>query len=322
MNLLRRIFVTLALAVFAAAVTAQDYPSKPIRLIVPFPPGGGTDLFSRVLAGKLSETLKWVVVVENKPGAGGNIGVDAAAKAPPDGYTVVMGQTSNLAISPTLYRKLPYDPLKDLVPVVLVADAPLVLVVSTKSPFKTLADLVAAAKAKPGELTFASPGNGTVAHLAGELFQTAAGVKFQHVPYKGSATAMNDLMAGQVQLFMASVPTALPQIKNGKLRPLAVTSTKRAAAMPDVPTIAESGVKGFDANTWFGLLVPKGTPEAIVTRLNTEVNKVLKMPEVSKKFAAEGGGAVGGTPEEFAALLKADYTKWGKIVKDSGATVD
>ena len=184
MNLLRRIFVTLALAVFAAAVTAQDYPSKPIRLIVPFPPGGGTDLFSRVLAGKLSETLKWVVVVENKPGAGGNIGVDAAAKAPPDGYTLVMGQTSNLTISPTLYRKLPYDPLKDLVPVVLVADAPLVLVVSTKSPFKTLADLVAAAKAKPGELTFASPGNGTVAHLAGELFQTAAGSSSSTFPTK------------------------------------------------------------------------------------------------------------------------------------------
>lgn len=322
MNLMRRIFVTLALAVFAAAVTAQDYPTKPIRLVVPFSPGGGTDLFARVLAGKLSETLKWVVVVENKPGAGGNIGVDVVAKSPSDGYNIVMGQTSNLAISPTLYRKLPYKPLTDLIPVVLVADAPLVLVVSTQSPFKTLADVVAAAKAKPGELTFASPGNGTVAHLAGELFQTAAGVKFQHVPYKGSATAMNDLMGGQVQLFMASVPTALPQIKNGKLRPLAVTSTKRAAAMPEVPTIAESGVKGFDANTWFGLLVPKGTSEAIVTRLNTEVNKVLKMPEVSNKFAAEGGGAVGGTPEEFAALLKAEYAKWAKVVKDSGATVD
>lgn len=322
MNLLRRIFATLALAVFATAALAQDYPTKPIRLVVPFPPGGGTDLFARVLGGKLSETLKWVVVVENKPGAGGNIGVDLVAKSPPDGYNIVMGQTSNLAINPALYRKLPYDPLKDLIPVVLVADAPLVLVVASQSPYKTLADLVAAAKAKPDELTFASPGNGTVAHLAGELFQSAAGVKFRHIPYKGSATAMNDLMGGQVQLFMASVPTALPQIKNGKLRPLAVTSTKRAVALPDVPTIAEAGYKGFDANTWFGLLVPKGTPESIVTRLNTEANKVLKMPDVAAKFASEGGGAVGGTPEEFAALLKADYGKWAKVVKDSGAKVD
>ncbi len=322
MNLLRRIFVTLALAAVATAVMAAEFPTKPIKLIVPFPAGGGTDFFARVIGNKLGETVKWVVVVDNKPGAGGNIGVDAAAKSPPDGYTLVMGQTSNLAINPTLYRKLPYKPLTDLIPVVLVADAPLALVVASQSPYKTLADLVAAAKAKPGQLTFASPGNGTVAHLASELFQTAAGIKFQHVPYKGSSQALTDLMGGQVQLFMASVPTALSQIKGGKLRALAVTSTKRSPALPDVPTIAESGYKGFDANTWFGLLVPAGTPAPVVARLNAEVNKVLNMPDVREKFAAEGGGALGGTPEDFAALLKADYSKWAKVVKDSGATVD
>jgi tripartite-type tricarboxylate transporter receptor subunit TctC len=322
MNLSRRIFLTLTLAAVATAVMAAEFPTKPIKLIVPFPAGGGTDFFARVIGNKLAETVKWVVVVDNKPGAGGNIGVDAAAKSPPDGYTLVMGQTSNLAINPTLYRKLPYKPLTDLTPVVLVADAPLALVVASQSPYKTLADLVAAAKAKPGELTFASPGNGTVAHLAGELFQTAAGVKFRHIPYKGSSQALTDLMGGQVQLFMASVPTALSQIKGGKLRALAVTSTKRSPALPDVPTIAESGYKGFDANTWFGLLVPAGTPAPVVARLNAEVNKVLNMPDVREKFAAEGGGALGGTPEDFAALLKADYSKWAKVVKDSGATVD
>ena len=322
MNLSRRIFLTLTLAAVATAAMAAEFPTKPIKLIVPFPAGGGTDFFARVIGNKLAETVKWVVVVDNKPGAGGNIGVDAAAKSPPDGYTLVMGQTSNLAINPTLYRKLPYKPLTDLTPVVLVADAPLALVVASQSPYKTLADLVAAAKAKPGELTFASPGNGTVAHLAGELFQTAAGVKFRHIPYKGSSQALTDLMGGQVQLFMASVPTALSQIKGGKLRALAVTFTKRSPALPDVPTIAESGYKGFDANTWFGLLVPAGTPAPVVARLNAEVNKVLNMPDVREKFAAEGGGALGGTPEDFAALLKADYSKWAKVVKDSGATVD
>ena len=275
-----------------------------------------------MIGNKLTETLKWVIVVDNKPGAGGNIGVDAVAKAPADGYTIGLGQTSNLAINPTLYKKLPYDPLKDLVPVVLVADAPLVLVVPADSPFKSLADVVAAAKKKPGDITFGSPGNGTVAHLTGELLQTAAGVKFQHIPYKGSAQAMTDLMGGQVQIYMSSIPTAMSQIKGGKLRPLAVTSAKRVASLPDVPTIAESGYKGFDANTWFGLVAPAGTPPAIVTRINAEVNKILKSPDVTEKFAAEGGGALGGTPQEFAALLKSDYAKWGKVVKDSGAKLD
>jgi tripartite-type tricarboxylate transporter receptor subunit TctC len=318
-----RFLAAIAAATIVPFASAQDYPgSKPIRLIVPFPAGGGTDIFARVMGNKLTESLKWVVIIDNKPGAGGNLGIDAVAKAPPDGYTLGLGQTSNLAINPTLYPKLPYDSLKDLVPIVLVADAPLVLVVPASSPYKTLGELIAAAKKKPGDITFGSPGNGTVAHLTGELLQTAAGVKFQHIPYKGSAQAITDLIGGQVQSYMSSVPTALSHIKAGKLRPLAVTSMKRAATLPDVPTIAESGYKGFDANTWFGLVAPKGTPPAIVEKINAEVNKVLKSADVREKFAAEGGGALGGSSQEFAAVLKADHAKWGKVVKDSGAKLD
>jgi len=214
-------------AILATIAFAQNFPDKPIRLIVPFPPGGGTDIFSRTVANKLTQDSKWVVVVENKPGAGGNIGIDAVAKAAPDGYTIGMGQTSDLAINATLYSKLPYDPLKDLAPIVLVADAPLVLVVPATSPFKSVADLVAAAKKRPGEITFASPGNGTVSHLTGELFQTAAGIKLQHIPYKGSGQAITDLIGGQVQSFIASVPTALSQIKGGSLRALAASARTR-----------------------------------------------------------------------------------------------
>jgi tripartite-type tricarboxylate transporter receptor subunit TctC len=318
-----RLVAALVVTSLTTIAAAQDYPgNKPIKLVVPFPAGGGTDIFARVIGNKLAETLKWVVVVDNKPGAGGNIGIDAVAKSPPDGYTIGLGQTSNLAINPSLYAKLPYDPLKDLVPIVLVADAPLVLFVTANSPFKTVADVVAAAKKKPGDVTFGSPGNGTVAHLTGELFQMAAGVKFQHIPYKGSAQALTDLMGGQVQVYMSSIPTALSHIKGGKLRALAVTSPKRAPSLPDVPTIAEAGYKGFDANTWFGLVAPAGTPAPIVTKINAEVNRILKMPDVKEKFAAEGGGPIGGSSQEFAALLKSDYVKWGKVVKDSGAKLD
>jgi tripartite-type tricarboxylate transporter receptor subunit TctC len=263
-----------------------------------------------------------VVVLDNRPGAGGNIGVDLTAKSPPDGYTIVMGQTSNLAVNPTLYAKLPYNPVKDFIPVTTVATAPLVLVVPANSPYKTIADVVQAAKARPDQLTFASPGNGTVAHLTGELLQKAAGIKLQHVPYKGTAQAMTDLIGGQVQMYMSSVPSAISQIKSGKVRPLAVTSEKRSDDLPQVPTINESGYKGFDAITWFGLLVPAGTPAPIVTRLNTEVNKILKMKDVQEKIGTEGGDAQGSTPEEFAALLKTDIVKWGRIVKESGAKID
>ncbi len=319
---LRQVFAALALAAFAAAAPAQDYPAKPIRLIVPFPPGGGTDIAARTLANKLSETLRWTFVVENKPGAGGNLGVEQAVKSPPDGYTLVIGQTSNLAINPALYAKLPYDPLKDLSPIALIVSAPVVLVVAANSPYKSLGDLLAAARRDPGAVTFASPGNGTVSHLAGELLQRASGVKFTHVPYKGAAQAMTDLLGGQVQSFMSSVPSALAQIRGGRLRAIAVTSAKRAAEMPEVPAIAESGYAGFDATTWYGLLAPAGTPAAVIKRLNAEVNRALGMPDVSGRLAAEGGEVLGGSPERFASLLKVDHAKWGRIVKESGAKVD
>jgi tripartite-type tricarboxylate transporter receptor subunit TctC len=286
MNSLSRMIAGIALTTIAlhgVTASAQDsYPSRPIRLVVPFPPGGGTDTISRVVANKLTETLKWTIVVDNRPGAGGNIGVDMAAKAPADGYTIVMGQTSNLAVNPTLYAKLPYDPVKDLAPVTTVADAPLVLVVAASSNF----------------------------------------IRLQHIPYKGSSQAITDLMGGTVDVFMASVPTAISHIKSGKMRALAVTSAKRSVSLPDVPSINDAGYKGFDANTWFGLAAPAGTPASVIARLNSEVNRVLQMPDVREKIRAEGGDILGGTPEAFGNLIKSDVVKWGKVVKDSGAKVD
>ena len=309
-----------ALAFFFSAATAQDYPAKPIKLIVPFPPGGGTDISARTLANKVSESAKWTFVIENKPGAGGNLGVEQAVKSPADGYTLVIGQTSNLAINPALYAKLPYDPLKDLSPVALVVSAPVVLVVAANSPYKSFADLLAAAKIQP--VTCASPGNGTVSHLAGELLQRAAGVKLTHVPYKGAAQALTDTLGGQVQSFMSSVPSALAHIRSGRLRALAVTSAKRSPELPAVPTIAESGYPGFEANTWYGLLAPAGTPVSIVARLNDEVNRALATREVRERLTSEGGETLGGSPAQFAAFLAAEHAKWGRVVRESGAKVD
>jgi tripartite-type tricarboxylate transporter receptor subunit TctC len=310
------------LAALASVGAAQGYPAKPIRFIVPFPPGGGTDLVARTVAGKLTETKKWVIVLENKPGAGGNLGIEQAVKSPPDGYTMVIGQTSDLAINPTLHKNLQYDPLKDLAPVALMVSAPIILVTSDKRPFKSLAEVVAQAKAKPGQLSYASPGNGTVAHLTAELLQRAAGIRLSHIPYKGASQAMTDLMGGQVDLYLSSVPSAIAQIKGGKLRALAVTGAKRSAELPEVPAVAESGYKGFDVTTWYGLLFPAGTPEPIVKLMNGEVNRVLGLADVRARLAAEGGDVLGGTPGEFAAVLKADLARWGEIVKQSGAKVD
>jgi tripartite-type tricarboxylate transporter receptor subunit TctC len=323
MNAVRRMLLALAAATLSTGALAQAaWPSKPIKVIVPFPPGGGTDLIARAVTQRVATTTNWTFVVENRPGAGGNLGVDAVAKAPADGYTLVLGQTSNLAINPSLYAKLPYDPQKDLAPIVLVANAPLVMVTSAGSPFKTLADAVKAAKEKPGRVNFASPGNGTVAHLTSELFQKAADVKMQHVPYKGAAQALTDIISGNVDLYMSSVPTLLGQIKQGKLRPLAVTSAKRVNDLPDVPTINESGYKGFDAGTWFGLLAPAATPKDVVSKLNAEFNKALQQADLRKKLGDEGAEPLGGTSEQFAALIKDDMVRWGKVVKESGAKVD
>jgi tripartite-type tricarboxylate transporter receptor subunit TctC len=326
MTVIRRALLGLAAATLGASALAQGTPGFPngkaIRVVVPFPPGGGTDIIAREVSQRVATATGWNFVIENKPGAGGNLGVDAVAKAAPDGHTLVIGQTSNLAINPTLYAKMPYDPVKDLAPIVLVASAPLVVVTGANSPYKTLADAVAAAKAAPGAVNFASPGNGTVAHLTSELFQKAAGIKTQHVPYKGAAQALTDVIGGNVQLYLSSVPTLLGQIKQGKLRALAVTSAKRVDDLPAVPTINESGYKGFDASTWFGFLAPAGTPKEVITRLNTEFNKALQQAELRKKLGDEGADPMGGSAEQLAALIKDDIVRWGRVVKESGARVD
>jgi tripartite-type tricarboxylate transporter receptor subunit TctC len=322
MNPYRRPLLALATAVLSASAFAQAYPSKPIRVVVPFPPGGGTDIIARQVTQTVAASTGWTFVIDNKPGAGGNLGVDAAAKSPADGYTLVLGQTSNLAINPTLYAKMPYDVQKDLVPIVLVANAPLVMVTSANSPYKTLADAVNAAKAKPGGVNFASPGNGTVAHLASELFQKAAAVKTQHIPYKGAAQALTDVISGNVELYMSSVPTLLGQIKQGKLRALAVTSEARVDDLPGTPTVSESGYKGFSAVTWFGFLAPAGTPKDVLALLNTEFNKALQQPALRKKLGDEGADPAGGSAEQFAALIRAEFQRWAPVVRDSGARVD
>ena len=312
----------LGLAAATGALAQAAYPAKPIRLIVPFPPGGGTDMIARTVAQKVADTNKWNVIVDNRPGAGGNLGVDAAAKAAPDGYTLVMGQTSNLAINPSLYSKLPYDPLKDLVPVALVSSAPIVMAAPANTPYKTFADLVAAAKAKPDGITLGYSGNGTVAHLAGEQAENAAGIKLRHIPYKGASQAMTDLVGGNIDLYMSAVPTLLGQVRNGKLRPIVVTSLKRSAQLPDTPTLAESGYKDFEAISWYGVLAPAGTPDAIVQQLNKAINEALKQPDVAEKLRSEGGDVLGGTSQKFDQLLRAEVPRWGKIVKDSGASLD
>jgi len=313
-----------ALAALAAAAlppSALAYPEKPIRLIVPFPPGGGTDILARVVGQKVAESMKTSVVIENRAGAGGNIGVGVTAKAPADGYTLVMGQTSNLAISPSLYKKLDYDPVKDLTPVALVGEGPVAIVVPANSKYKTLADLVNAAKAKPGSVTMATPGNGTVAHLTGVQLMNASGAKFEHVPYKGASAALPDLIGGRVDFYMSSVPTVQAQIAQGQIRALAVTSAKRSPILPAVPTVAET-YRGFDLVTWFGILAPAGTPHAVVAKLNAEINKALRDPGVRKTIESDGGQVLGGTPEQFAAKLKSELATWSVVVKQSGATVD
>lgn len=322
MKLLSRAAFLAAGLIVGASALAQTFPDRPIRLIVPFPPGGGTDIIARELGVALNKTSGWNLVAENRPGAGGNLGVETAVKSAPDGYTLVLGQTSNLAINPSLYSKLSYNPSKDLAPVALVATAPLVLVVASNSPYQSLDDVVKQAKARPGELNFASPGNGTVAHLTAELLQQAAGIKLQHIPYKGSNQAFNDLFGGQVHLFMASIPTALGQIRTGKLRALAVTSGKRVAELPEVPTVSEAGYAGFDANTWFGLMAPAGTPPAVIQALNVAANKAMASPEYQEKIRAEGGEVLGGTPQQFTERLTKDHALWAGIVKQSGAKID
>lgn len=300
------------------ALAQAGYPDKPVRLIVPFPPGGGTDILGRIVADKLTSTAGWKVVVENKAGAGGTVGLDAAAKAKPDGYTLVVGQTSNMSIAPSIMSGLPYDPVKDFSPVRIITSVPLAIVVGANSPIKSMGDLVAAAKANPGKLLFASPGNSTVAHLTGEYFQKVAGIKYTHVPYKGTAQALPDVISGRANFYVASIESAMGPVKSGQLRAIAVTSAKRAPQWPDVPTVAESGYPGFEAVTWFGIAVPAGTPAPIIERLDAEVAKVLDAPEVQQRL--NGKADIG--PAAFAALIKADHDKWASVVKEAGIKVN
>jgi tripartite-type tricarboxylate transporter receptor subunit TctC len=320
----RRVMIGLlaGFALLPAIAQTDAWPNKAIRVIVPFPAGGGTDIVGRDVTQKMSITTKWTFVIDNKPGSGGNLGIDTTTKAPADGYSLVIGQTSNLAINASLYSKLPYDPIKDLTPIGLIGNAPLVMVVPTDSPFKTLGDVVKAAKAQPGFINYATSGNGTVAHLATELFQREAGIKLTHIPYKGATQGLNDVMGGQIQLYMSSVPTLLGHIKNGKLRPLAVTGAKRSDDLPQTPTVAESGYKGFEAVTWFGLLGPAKLPASVVRAANTELNKALNSPDLRKKLEDQGLNVSPSSPDEFAKLIKADITKWAPVVKDSGAKAD
>jgi tripartite-type tricarboxylate transporter receptor subunit TctC len=321
-NRLCRMTSLAALCWCAPLMALADWPGKPIRLVVPFPAGGGTDIIARDVSNKMTTTSRWNFIVDNKPGSGGNLGVDTVAKSAADGYSLVIGQTSNLAINPTLYSKLPYDPVNDLSPIGLIGRAPLVLVVATQSPYRSLADVVTAARAQAGGLNYATSGNGTVAHLAVEMFQREASIKLTHVPYKGASQGLTDVMGGLVQVYVSSVPTLLGYIKSGKLRPLAVTSLKRVDDLPQVPTVAESGYKGFEAVTWFGLLGPARLPTSVIQAANQALNKSLNSSDLKMRLEDQGLDVTPGSPDQFAQLIRADIVKWGHVVKASGAQVD
>ena len=310
-----------ALPAFISGVDAADYPTKPIRMIVGFAPGGGTDTTARAIAAKLTDLVGQQVIIDNRAGAAGNIATELVARANPDGYTLLMGTIAALAINPSLYRtKLPFDSVRDFAPIIQAVDSTNILSLHPSVPAGSVKELIALAKAKP--LNYGSSGVGGTGHLAGELFSTMANVKMTHVPYKGGGPAMVDLIAGQVQLVFATAASAVPHIKSGKIKGIAVTTIKRSALMPSIPTIAESGLPGFDANNWYGLLAPAGTPRPIIMRLNTEIRKVLAMPDVKEFLFNQGLDPAPGTPEQFGAYIKSEMTKWAKVVKDSGARSD
>jgi tripartite-type tricarboxylate transporter receptor subunit TctC len=300
---------------------AQDYPTKPIRLIVPFAAGGPMDIMSRALGERLTINLGQQVVIDNRGGAGGSIGTEIVARSAADGYTLLTGHIGTHAINVSLYPKLGYDPVKDFTPVSLMATLPLGLFVNVSVPVKSVADLVSLAKAKPGAVNFASAGSGGPTHMAGEMLKAMAQVDIVHVPYKGNAAALGDLVAGRVQMMFSNLLTAMPHAKAGKLRAIAVSSGKRSAQAPDLPTIAESGVPGYDLTPWYGLFAPSGTPRPIVTRLNRETDRILNAPDVRERFRLQGVDLVTCTPEEFAALIKKEIPKWREVVKKSGAKV-
>jgi tripartite-type tricarboxylate transporter receptor subunit TctC len=297
-----------------------QYPNRPLKLIVPFPPAGATDIVGRIVAQKLGEQMGQPVVVENKPGAGGSIGSDLAAKSAPDGYTLLMATSSTHSIGPVL-QKLPYDPIRDFAPITHVANVPNVLVVSPVLPVNSVQELIAYAKARPGQLNFASSGVGTIVHLNGELFKMLAGVDLVHVPYKGTALSIPDVANGSVAMLFDSLASVQPHIKAGRVRPLAVNAQRRSALMPEVPTLAEAGMPAFDRYTWFGMFAPAGTPKDIVARVNAEVATALKAPDLLERFAAAGAEAVGSTPEQFVERIKSDAAKWAEVIRAANVKV-
>ena len=302
--------------------SGQAYPTKPVRFVIAFSPGGPSDILTRLVGTKLSEAMGQPFVFENRPGAGGNIAGEFVAKAPPDGYTLLMGNNSILATNASLYKKMNFDPVKELAPVALLASQPNILVVHPSLPVKSVKDLVALAKSRPGQLNYASSGSGAAAHLAAELFKSSTGVSMVHIPYRGAGPALADMLAGQCQVMFATALSVQPHIKSGRLRPLAVTTSRRSATFPDLPTVAETGVKGFEATTWHGVVVTAGTPQAVIDRLNAEINKILKMPDMRERLRNQGAEIIGGTPQQFAAYIQAEIPKWAKVIKDSGATAD
>ncbi len=313
--------LALCALLLATAAHAEPYPTRPIKIIVPFGPGGFTDVAARILQKELAPAIGQPVIIENKPGAGSTIGTSEVSKAAPDGYTLAMISTAHV-ISPHLYKSMPYDPIKDFAPVMKLAEGPYVLVVHPSLPAKSVAELISLAKASPNTIDYASSGNGSAQHLVGALFVTMAGAPLSHVPYKGSSQAMNDVLGGQVKVSFVGVPNALPNLGSGKLRALAVSTKKRYAELPDVPTLDEAGVKGYDATIWLGLLAPPGTPRDIVQKLNASITRILSTPDARKLMASAGVEVATSTPEEFGALLQQELDRWGKMVRETGATVN
>jgi tripartite-type tricarboxylate transporter receptor subunit TctC len=309
-----------ALTVTAAPSQAQPYPAKPIRIVVPFPAGGNADIFARAFAQKLGEVWKQTPIVDNRAGAAGIIGTQFVAKSPGDGYTLLFGTTGTHTTNPAVYAKLPYDPVKDFAPVSNFADSPFLLVVHPSVPANTLQGLVALARARPGQLDYASFGAGSSAHLAGEMLRTMAGINIVHVAYKGGPPAVNDLVGGHVALMFNSMPAVLPLVKSARLRALAVAAAKRAPTLPDLPTFGEAGLTGFEAGSWYGILAPAGTPREVVTRLHGETVRMLGLPDVRQKLASEGAEAIGNTPEEFAAQIQRDIARWAKVAREAKIT--
>ena len=316
------IAASLALLAITAPAAAQQYPTKPIRMVVPFPPGGFSDTFARVIGNEMNKSWGQQVIVDNRTVAGGVIGSEIVAKAPPDGYTLVMGTIGTHAINATLFPKLSYDPIKDFTAVAFVVEAEGLLVVHPSLPVKTTKDLIAFARQKPGELTFASAGAGSTSHLAGELFKTMAKVNVLHIPYKGNAPAITEMLSGQTSMLFGTLPTVLPQVQANRLRAVAVLGAKRSPALPSIPTIGESALPGFEVTNWTGILAPAGTPAAIVSRLNAETNRVMALPEVQARLPKEGLRHVAMTPQQFAEFVRSELNKWGPIVKATGAKAE